>query len=76
MRTDMKRAASLGPAAGNTDQTIDYRGPIPVSRPDLLERAGDLLLLLLRQDLSRGERAGFNYLFERRLRRAYEGGRP
>jgi len=70
----MKRAAGSRPTAKHTDRATNYRLPSPASRPDLLEHAADVLLLL-QHDLDRGERAGFALLLERRLARVYDWGR-
>jgi len=69
----MKKAASSRPTAKHIDQATGYTRRTTPSRLDLLERAGDVLLLW-ELDLSRQERAGFALLLERRLGRVYDGG--
>jgi len=66
------KAASLGPAAGNVDQHTEYKSLRPLSRGQLLEQAGSVLLLL-QYPLTSPERTGFTALLDRRLRRAYSG---
>jgi hypothetical protein len=73
MRAEMKRAAGREPTAKHSYQVTRYASRTAPSRPDLLERAGDVLLLL-QHDLSQGERAGFALLLERRLARVYDSG--
>jgi hypothetical protein len=74
MRTEMKRAAGLRPTAKHSDRVTGYAYRAAPSRANLLQRAGEVLLLL-QHDLSRGERAGFALLLEQRVGWIYEGGR-
>jgi hypothetical protein len=70
-----KEAASLGPAAGTIHQTRDYCESAYVSRPNLLEQAGEVGCLLSFCPLSVTGRAGFFALLDRWLCRVYAGGR-
>jgi hypothetical protein len=70
----MKRAAGSRPTAKHSDRVTGYANRKAPSRPDLLKQVGEVLLLL-QHDLSRGERAGFALLLERRVGRIYDGGR-
>jgi len=70
----MKKAASLGPAAGNVDQQREYRGFRGESRPNLLEQAAHVLLLL-QLPLDALEQQGLWLVFEQRLEQVYRGPR-
>ena len=70
----MKEAAGSRPTAKRSDRLTRYANRAAPSRPDLLERAGDVVLLL-QHELDRGEQAAFALLLERRLGQFYDGGR-
>lgn len=67
-----KKAGGGNPPAPVMRQQLSYQRPISPSRRRLLEQAGEILLAL-RLPLEQLERVALTYMFEKRLRRVYEG---
>jgi len=72
MRTEIVKAASLGPAAENGNNYARYSTPRMPSTTKLAQ-AAEALCLLAFWPLSATTRQGLLALLDRRLRRAYGG---
>jgi hypothetical protein len=72
-----RAARRVGETAGPAERTLQGQAyPNQSGRSSLLVQAAEVLCLLTFSPLSAIERASLSALFQRRLERAYVGGRP